>query len=340
MPTKLYKLDSKGKLRVWLAQAVGDKIIVTHGLDNGQLITETTFATAKNVGRSNATSAEQQAIAEVNALYVKKIARDGYKENLDDQDTKIEVTLALDGTKVAHRIPDDQELHCSYKIDGARALWIPGFGLQSRKGTKYSVPHIEEALNNCELILDGELYITGQPLNRVLSAVKKTNELTKSLVFHVFDTVSKDDFDRRYQKYTQAVKNINHPHIKAVEQVLRKKSELKETHDYYVKQGWEGLMVRLNDYPYEHRRSPSLFKIKDFQESEFLVTDVEVDKEGNGVLVCGSFKARMRGEDAIRKHQAVHPEEYIGRMVTVRYFSITEYGQPQFPVAVAFREDL
>lgn len=335
----LKKLDSKGKTRVWLAEARGDQVITTHGLDDGQLVTHAYTATAKNVGRSNATTAEQQAQLEVEALYTKKIERDGYKENLDNADTKIEVTLALDGTKVPHRIPDE-DLWLSPKLDGARCLWVPGFGLQSRKGTKYSVPHIEAALQNCDTILDGELYIHGKPLNRILSAVKKTNELTPFLEFHVFDTVSPLPFAGRQTVYRQAVKDLQHQQIKCVEQVLRRKTELKETHDFYVRQGYEGLMVRVNSYPYEHRRSPSLFKIKDFQEAEYLVTDVEVDKEGNGVLVCGEFKARMRGEDAVRRHQAEHPEEYIGRMATIRYFAITEYGQPQFPVCVAFREDI
>lgn len=339
-PKKLFKLDSKNKVRVWYAEASGDQIIVTHGLQDGQLITESVTAKPKNIGRSNATSAEQQAVAEVEALYTKKLARDGYKENPHDVDTKVEVTLALDGTKAGHRIPDNEDLWCSYKIDGARSPWVPGFGIQSRKGVRYHVPHIEEALKECKHILDGELYIPGQPLNRILGAIKKPNDLTPLLEFHVFDVVSSKSFEHRYAEYQQIVKNINHPQIKAVEQVLRRKSALKETHDHYVSQGWEGLMVRLNNYPYEHRRSPSLFKIKAFQEAEFLVTDIEVDKEGNGILVCGSFKARMRGEDAVRKHQAENPSLYIGRQVTVRYFALTEFGQPQFPVAVAFRDDL
>jgi hypothetical protein len=79
---------------------------------------------------------------------------------------------------------------------------------------------------------------------------------------------------------------------------------------------------------------------KEFMEEEFEVTDVEVDKRGQGVLVCGEFKARMRGEDAIRIHQADNPLEYIGKRVTVRFQNRSEFEIPIFPVAICFRDDI
>ena len=77
---KLYKIDSKGKTRVWFATAEGNETVVTHGLHGGSLITERTVCTEKNVGKANYISAEDQAIKEVAALYAKKQARDGYTD--------------------------------------------------------------------------------------------------------------------------------------------------------------------------------------------------------------------------------------------------------------------
>jgi hypothetical protein len=62
--------------------------------------------------------------------------------------------------------------------------------------------------------------------------------------------------------------------------------------------------------------------------------------------VCGEFKARMRGDDSLRIHQAENPHEYIGRKVTIRFQNYssagitTSGGIPIFPVAIAFRGDV
>jgi hypothetical protein len=48
----------------------------------------------------------------------------------------------------------------------------------------------------------------------------------------------------------------------------------------------------------------------------------------------------MKGTDAERLHQAQNPHEYVGKLVTVRYFAMTEFNKPQFPVGVAIRNDL
>ena len=337
----LYKLANKGtQTRTWKAAHVGDGIInVEHGVLNGKMQTEITRCAGKNIGRSNETTAEQQAEQEVIALYTKKLNRDNYKYNLADSDALLEPMLALDYSKVPHRVPDGVKLWRSPKLDGNRAVWRPDFGLQSRKGLSYNVPHILEALTDCDITLDGEFYLHGVPLNRITSATKKHNELTDMLEFHVFDVVSDEtDFAKRYETCKNAVSAINSPFVKLVEQVVCTKADIKQAHDYYVQQGFEGVMIRVDGFPYENKRSASLFKYKEFLESEFLITDVKLDKDGGAVLTCGSFDVRCRGTDDYRLYQAQNPDLFIGKQLTVRYFSITEFGEPQFPVGVVVRD--
>ena len=58
----LYKQDSKGKIRTYCIEIEGaDYRMVTGLLDGKQIRTKWTTAKPKNVGRSNATSAEEQA---------------------------------------------------------------------------------------------------------------------------------------------------------------------------------------------------------------------------------------------------------------------------------------
>lgn len=333
---KIYKRDSKGNTRVWEAYAHGDKYTVIHGIQAGKMQEETTTCTPKNVGKANETTAEQQAVLEVEALYRKKLERDGYKYSLDDEDALLAPMLALDYSKVPHRIPAGEQVWCSPKLDGVRTLYIPGKGLQSRKGKFYDLPHITKALEGVKHILDGEIYLHGYELNRIVSATKKTNELTPLLEFHIFDVVMADSFDKRMNTYWDM--RFESPCIKKVPQVLRSIDNFHDDFNFYIQQGYEGCMLRRNEFPYEHCRSASLFKYKEFQEAEYQITGVEVDKEGNGVLDFGIFRARCRGTDEYRRHQAEHPEEYVGKCATVRYQTLTEFGIPQFPSVIAVRD--
>lgn len=340
----LQKLDSKGKVRFWSARVLHTGYEVTHGIEGGKLQTEYTECFPKNVGRSNETTAASQAELEVAALYLKQVQRKGYRYSLDDAPSKIDVTLARDYTKLGHQVPAGEDLYCSEKLDGCRALWIPKIcKFQSRQGVIFDLPHLEAVMlaNPCEaLILDGELMLANQPLNRILGAIKKPNELTPLLTYHVFDVIHESlYFAGRYNAYQAVVKEINSPFVKAVKQLIRRKSELQETHDYYVNNfSAEGLMIRRNDFPYLGTRAPSLYKLKSMQDAEFLVTGVSVDKRGQGVLEFEGFSARMKGEDSIRLHQAANPEEYIGKMCTVQFQTYSEYQIPIFPVAKAIRD--
>lgn len=70
----LYKIDTKGKVREWRMEVEGNRYRTIAGLQNGKQVTsEWTIAEAKNAGRANATTAEEQAIAEVQSQYTKKL---------------------------------------------------------------------------------------------------------------------------------------------------------------------------------------------------------------------------------------------------------------------------
>jgi ATP-dependent DNA ligase len=339
----LYKIDSKGKTRVWIANVIDDTIVVHHGIDGGQLIEETTVCTSKNVGRSNATSPEQQAIAEGLALWTKKIERDGYKEDLNDTTKFIAPMLARDYSKLSHQVPD-VSLYLSPKLDGVRCIWDPSKkSLISRKGLSYNIPHLLDALNDVDEILDGEIYLHGYPLNEIVAGVKRINELTPKLEFHVFDMVIGRTYDIRDSHLQFVVRQIGSPFVKLVEQVVRDKSHIQDLHNLYVTQGYEGAMIRIPTYPYEvGTRSKSLFKYKEFEEAEFPIIDVESDKDGGAVLVCLSrgteFRVRCRGTNERRTKQLTDKLLLVGKWVTVRYQTLTPFGVPQFGVGVSIRD--
>ena len=72
LPT-LYKKDTTGKIRQWSVIADGDKFWTEQGVIGGKIvINKPTITSSKNTGRSNETTAEEQALAEAKAKWDKK----------------------------------------------------------------------------------------------------------------------------------------------------------------------------------------------------------------------------------------------------------------------------
>ena len=85
---KLYKIDSLGKLREWTMHIEGDSFYAVKGLVWKKLTQDKpTHATAKNVGRSNETSDEEQAELEAKARWDKKL-KEGYALTPEDAESK------------------------------------------------------------------------------------------------------------------------------------------------------------------------------------------------------------------------------------------------------------
>ena len=81
------------------------------------------------------------------------------------------------------------------KLNGVRAMWVPGVGLFSKDGVPYEsgvLPHIEEALADTKLWLDGELYAHGMSLQQINSRAGvnrvRPHADHAAIGFHVFDS--------------------------------------------------------------------------------------------------------------------------------------------------------
>ena len=79
----LYKKDSKGNLRQWSVRTKGDSLIEEYGLVDGNLVTTMKTCKGKNIGRSNETTPEEQAVKEAEAKFDKKL-KTGYFEDIEE----------------------------------------------------------------------------------------------------------------------------------------------------------------------------------------------------------------------------------------------------------------
>ncbi len=86
---KLYALTSRGKIKVWWAE-VNENVISVSRCTNidGKVVTLTeTIEEGKNIGRSNETTPEEQAILEAESKYRSKL-REGYSTTIPEEGAK------------------------------------------------------------------------------------------------------------------------------------------------------------------------------------------------------------------------------------------------------------
>jgi len=356
----LYKRSVTGKVSTWYVE-VEDKCFRTvSGFLDGQKVTsEWTCCEAKNVGKKNATTPEQQAEAEAQAMFDKRKAL-GYWENVEDIDTPVYFKPML-----AHDFNDYKDkitypIYSQPKLDGVRCI-VRADGMWSRNGKPIiSAPHIFEALKplfeaDSDLILDGELYADKNTtdFNTIISCVRKTKPTLDDLKtsaecieYHIYDIPSVDGtFKERCIELDEL--SLDFPKcVKQVEtHIVKNEGEVTEWYENYVERGYEGQMLR-TDGVYENKRSKNLLKHKSFVDGEFTILGVEEGK-GNHAGKVGRLNFEINGKpfDAAVNGDWEYIEKLwhsrdglVGKTATVKYFELTEDGVPRFPKVIAIRD--
>jgi ATP-dependent DNA ligase len=215
----LYKRDKKGKIRQWSIEHDDVSYWTISGIypDGKMTKTAPTFVEAKNVGRANETTVEEQIIFEVGSK-IKYQLDHGFSENIPAEEREFAVSLA---DKYVDRL-EKGKLDFPYviepKLDGVRCYikLVDGKVTMWSRGNKEfkSVPHLTENRFIIEFfkkypdaILDGELYnhALKNDFNKIVSLVKKTKptaadleESKKIVEYHCFDSYYPSEPDLNY----------------------------------------------------------------------------------------------------------------------------------------------
>ena len=361
----LYKRDSKGKVRIWTMEVGYNNdneagIRTISGLVDGQKVTSAWNLTeAKNVGRSNATTAKTQAEFEAQAEWTKNVDKDYFVDvNAIDSYTAFKPMLAHDFTKTPVTSGITQP-----KLDGIRMV-VNTRGLYSRSNKEIvAVPHIAEALadfvkDHPTVTLDGELYNHELKDNfqKITSLVRKTVNLgadelaeSKELVqYHIYDMFDSANPDMTFmQRYNWIQKNVHLVNKKAVgihlvaSAICETTEEIDVMYGEYTTAGYEGQMVR-QDAVYENKRSKGLLKRKEFITEEYEVVQVH-EGQGNWAGYAKrltlkmpngtTFSSGIRGSQAKLKELLENPNI---DWATCRYFELSNDGVPRFPVTIDY----
>lgn len=375
----LYKKTSAGKIQEWVISVECSDVIVTYGLQGGKKkVDRKTIKSGKNVGKKNETSPHEQAALESESKWKKQLDS-GYVEDISKVDDIVYLPmLAHPYSKIKNGKECGRKKYMKMpcigqrKYNGVRCFAFIGKDgdvvLQSRKGKRF--PHMEHLFGQVEtfckdtnLIIDCELYSDDMTFQRLVGLVKREtlkdgDDVDMSTIkLRTYDCVIKDNlsasFEERYDVVSNRIKetykfSVIEEYITLVENFeINSEEDIKPLHDQFVKEGYEGLILRGKTGAYKlNKRSNDLQKYKEFQDAEFEVVGYESGvgrAEGTVIFQCKTesgnvFNVRPRGTDDQRRAWFENGDDYIGEELTVRYFELTEDAKvPLFPVGICFR---
>lgn len=368
----LYTRDASGATRFWRMELNPDDAsqyrTVSGVLGGAETPTAWTQATPKNVGRSNATTAEQQAIAEMEANYRHKLDRKYHEDPNNVGGHKFFAPMLAQSFKSYPKQVLGLQGFIQPKLDGYRCTASAG-GLISRQGKPWFLPHIFEAMTEFfgednDLIFDGELYnhALRDDFNTLGSLIKKGNrtsaeeERVRSMIqYHIYDLPSvPGGFSVRIGELHTVFgysKGLDDPlydgPLRLVEtRPIHTEGEMNAHYADFMAQGYEGAMIRPGNVKYEGgKRSKSLLKLKDFVDGEFELVNVE---EGTGNWAGYAKTATIRLADGREQSSGMRgSQEFLKQLlrewrkytqVTVRYQNLTPDGFLRFPIIVDWHE--
>ena len=355
---RLYKTAKSGATQVFDIEVSGDTYTVTWGQRDGKMQTKSTTCKPKNVGKANETTAEEQAVLEAKAVWVKK-QKSNYSTS---EEAPVTVKLPMKVNEYQkHKSKVKFPCYTSPKLNGVNAEYRLVDGklvLLSRGGEEYPIPEHQRAdiLKVMEALttesINGEMYIHEEFLQDIMAATKKHNEMTPRLQFWAFDFPELDgDYASRCSyAYGVGEKLEGVSSVKFVSVgVAHSHDDIEDQWDFVTEANYEGLIIRNATGKYEYNtRSYDVLKYKQAQDSEFKVVGYSLDKNGHAVFVAetgledlgakSTFKVKLKGTAEERLAMAAEADKYIGQWLKVEYEMLSKDGIPQKPVGIMFRK--
>jgi len=254
------------------------------------------------------------------------------------------------------------------KLDGLRLIAVKNRGevaLFTRSGTPIeTLPKIVQAIKDLKednIVLDGE--VMGDDWNESASVVmsSKTKKDDSTMRYHVFDIVDFAAWQQQVSKTHYRARlldlqltigdTLGTPFRYVKSTTANDETELREFYNECLTEGYEGVMLKRLDTPYQWKRTDAILKMKPVATEEGVIVGWHLSPEktkragqfgGFHVLTKNGVVTKVGGgyTDAQKKQiQEEGPDTYIGRIAEVEHQPpFTNTGALRFPVFSRFRD--
>mgnify|MGYP001272289300 CR=1 FL=1 len=385
MDETLYKvsyLDApNGKVQVWRIRTVAVTSFTVHspGQHEWEVIAEAGQQGGKMRETSHGVFADKDAAEDKARSKMKEKTDKGYQSSLPDaQNNPIFLPMLAFSTKNKDGSVKEEVLNAlkfpvmvQRKFDGLRGIATvnPDGSIKfvSRKNNEYTVPipQIRKEIASMknlpdDIILDGELYAEPSDLDfnvanglirtHAKSMTPEKEDQQKHIKYRIYDFFDPDNPDLTYkERYAMLGKWITPPMTSLVlteNYVANNTQEIKDLAERFVKEGYEGGIVR-QDMPYQvDKRNKALLKVKFFIDEEFQIVDwTDGDTPSSKGLVKWvvmtpegkTFNVSMNAPHDIQREYFQNGGKYIGSDLTVEFERYSKDGIPMKPRGKAIR---
>ena len=375
--TTLYRLSNSGRIQKWKIWVEDNVIHVVHGILDGKMQHERdVIKEGKNIGKENETSPHQQAVAEAQAKWQKRI--DGnYRESIELAEKNKEIKGGGGrNPMLAHTMYDYEKkvfknvkriifpCFVQPKLNGLRCTAQKENGevkLYFRGGEEITtMTHISDELNNIMLNgdeWDGELYShRKKQFNEITSAIRANKHIKDAsfIEYHIYDfpriNMLRENTPYKSRRIVFKQYPIMYPLTKVATYTAENLDDCERLRKKFVADGYEGAIIRNKEGKYSRDRSYDLLKYKKMIDEEFKIVGYE---EGRGKLAgaVGAFKVWLpktkkecgvklkgKGVTELLKKYYKNPKSFMGKMLTVQYQRYNDRGGLEFPVGIDIRE--
>ncbi len=345
---KLYKRDARGLLNFWQVEAGDQELIIQWGVEGGEVQTQYEEV---EFGKGTRDEVEQMESRMQSRANKKRDA--GYVESREHAlKYKAVNALGLPHPMKAKRLDQVkdfsfQRAFVQLKYDGHRCM-IARRGNEmiaySRNGKR--ITSVNPILRNLDIpdgmILDGELYHHGTPLQTISSWVRRSQPSSERLTYICYDTINPDlGYKDRLHLLIDTLKNIERVEIAPTLGSITK-GHLKHLMQAARNDGYEGLIIRLDGTGYEDgKRSRNLIKVKEWLDNEFKIIGTTVSRDGWAILRCTTDDGNIFTVSApgtVEEKTEALTMGLVGKFVRVEYACLTKDGVPFHPVATNYVE--
>lgn len=223
--------------------------------------------------------------------------------------------------------------------------------IKSKEGKIYNVAHIVDFLNinidifnyeGTNIVLDGELYIHGELLQDIGSAINKPNLNTPRIVLILFDIAIENETNlNRWKAIKFHIKPKLDSHLNCPIQLITTikiegDAGAQAMTDTWINQGYEGSIFRQFDGEYAFGKRPqAMTKLKRTISHEFIIVDiVPQDKDSSkGNFICitaegARFAVNPKGTDMFKREVLYKRESLIGERLTCNFYEWTKDKLP------------